>query len=119
MKWDIDRQMLAYEPLGVPGTVWQRTLVEVSLLRTYSLHISKDARDNESRIVWSLGIGSLQEPKWVFIYGFTMRECFLRLRMLVKTKKLKLDPKLFPKLFKKSKPKEKKRKKLARKKSDT
>jgi hypothetical protein len=116
MKWDIDRAMAVYEPDSIPGTLWQRTLLSAALARKEGIVLPPDKADNDSVLVWSLGIGQMAEPKEIFVHALTMRACFLRLRMLVKSKRLKLDPQLFPKLGIKPKPKNRRRQKKPEKK---
>lgn len=108
MKWDIDKAMAPYEPNTIPGTIWQRVLMQVTLARKNGLKIPEGKRDNDSVNVWSCGVGMAGYPKH-FVYGWTMRECFLRLRRQARSKEVQFNPQLFPKLGrKKTKPKERK-----------
>jgi hypothetical protein len=108
VKWDVDRALAPYEPIVIPGTVWQRVLMQVSQARREGLRVPSKLEDTSVVTVWSLGIGRSEMPK-EFIHGFTMRECFLRLRKMVKLKVLVLPKQLYPELFRKPKPKERKR----------
>jgi hypothetical protein len=78
VKWDPDKQIRMYEPAGAPGTTWQRVLMDAFVARQKGLKVPADVPDSQSLTVWSLGIGMLNTPKY-FVYGHTMRECFLRL----------------------------------------
>lgn len=84
--------------------------MDVSLARKEGLCVPV-GHDRESLLVWSLAIGRISEPKH-FIYGLTMRECFLRLRKQVKSKKVQFNPQLFPMLGRKPKKRKKPKKKL-------
>jgi len=103
VKWDPDKAIRPYEPVSAPGTTWSRALMDVSLARKHGLKIPA-GWDKEWILAWCLAIGGLNEPKH-FVYGLTMRECFLRLRKQVKSG-LELNPQLFPLLGKKKKRKE-------------
>jgi len=109
MKWDIDRAMMPYEPNIEPGTIWQRVRMQVSVARREGLKIPDHKTDRDSVLTWCVGVGVSQWPKF-FVYGYTMRECFLRLRKQAKLKRVQLNPQLFPRLWRKAKPKERRRK---------
>ena len=108
-KWDPDKKLKPFEPISAPGTQYVRVLMDVSLARKEGLRVPRD-HDRESIVVWSLAIGLIAHEKHI-VYGLTMRECFLRLRKQVKSKKLLLNPQLFPMLGVKAKKREKPRKK--------
>lgn len=107
-KWDPDKALRPYEPASAPGTTWMRVLMDVVLAKKEGLRIP-NGHDRESIMVWSLAIGLVAEPKH-FVYGLTMRECFLRLRTQVKSKKVEFNPQLFPMLGRKPKKREKPKK---------
>jgi hypothetical protein len=105
VKWDIDRAIAPYEPITIPGTTFQRVLMAITQVRKEGLKIPSDKTDGESMTVWQLAVGCNGMPKH-FVYGHTMRECFLRLRRAVRIGAAPLNPQLFPRLGKKKKRKE-------------
>jgi hypothetical protein len=102
MKWDIDKELHRFEPDSAPGTMLQRVLMDAAVAKREGLHVPDDARD--PIIAWSLGVGVNSEPKH-FVFGLTIRACFLRLRKLVRAG-LPLNPQVFPRLGKRVKKKE-------------
>lgn len=110
MKWDPDKDIKRFEPALIPGTTFQRMLLDVTLARKEGLKIPEGKEDRDSINAWVLAIGCIGEPKH-FVYGLTMRDCFLRLRRQVQRKQVDLNPQLFPRLLRKAKPKLRQRRK--------
>lgn len=104
MKWDVDKELARFEPLRGAGTSLQRVLMGASVARKVGLKVGSGT---QSVSLWCLGIGLLAAPKH-FVYGRTIRECYLRLRHQVQSG-LELNPKLFPRVWKKPAKKEKRR----------
>lgn len=88
MKWDIDKALKALElDYIVPGTSFNRVLLDVSLMEEKGLKPTAQEKGRECIRVWSMGIGRLLEAK-EFFYARTIREAYLKARRFLK----KLNP---------------------------
>jgi hypothetical protein len=67
-------ELLAYGPRGVPGTIFQRFLVDNKLLKEFKVKVPRNQLGPECKLLWSLAVGYLSMPK-VFFYGLTPDEC--------------------------------------------
>lgn len=76
MKWDIDKELTAYEPKSIPGTSISRVMLDYALFAQYGLKLPKD-QTRESGMIWCLGLGQIHLRK-KFFYGRTIREAFLK-----------------------------------------
>lgn len=62
---------------AVPGTGFNRVLIDADLLEKHGLRKPKSKTLKESYVVWCLSVGELCNPK-KFYYGFSLREAAQR-----------------------------------------
>ncbi len=92
MKWDIDKALTPLEPESCSGTTITRAyLDEVYLIKEGLKPLPTDRTDRDGRVVgatvWCLALGHSYGAK-AFIYGRTIRQCYLRAKKIIAAGKL-------------------------------
>jgi hypothetical protein len=107
-KWDIDKALQKLEPIRAAGTMIERAMVEVDVMKTKGVKPTPLQVEKGYGMLWCVGLGIMGMPK-AFFYGQTIRQAFLRARKAAKTDKLAEYTPWGSQVFK-PKPKERKKK---------